>query len=245
MRRRLRAFTLIELLVVIAIIAILAAILFPVFAKAREAARKSTCSSNEKQLVLGMLMYVQDNDETFPAPGIGWDCGVGQADNAISMHAGNAGGGGPAAASPIHGDTWHGGWFKVTQPYLKNTKIGFCPNLSRWSPGPNDHNWCLTTYVFSINLRGQSLAAMDYPANKFCIGPWVNYHEGNIVGQDAVPNATTDWQENVAFGDGHVKYVRKSQCLCNRNGTNTSPATANSWNPAANACNAGAGGQDW
>jgi len=61
-----RGFTLIELLVVIAIIAILAAILFPVFAQAREKARAITCTSNEKQIGIGILMYLQDNDETFP-----------------------------------------------------------------------------------------------------------------------------------------------------------------------------------
>src|SRR5437016_11972686 len=59
-------FTLIELLVVIAIIAILAAILFPVFAQARESARKTTCLSNEKQLVLAIAQYVQDFDEMLP-----------------------------------------------------------------------------------------------------------------------------------------------------------------------------------
>lgn len=65
-RRRHSAFTLIELLVVIAIIALLAAILFPVFARARENARRSTCQSNMKQLGLGILQYTQDYDERYP-----------------------------------------------------------------------------------------------------------------------------------------------------------------------------------
>src|SRR5258706_11655059 len=60
-----KGFTLIELLVVIAIIAILAAILFPVFAQARESARKISCLSNVKQLALGCLMYSQDYDEAY------------------------------------------------------------------------------------------------------------------------------------------------------------------------------------
>src|SRR5450755_4691782 len=69
-----RGFTLIELLVVIAIIAILAAILFPVFAKARENARRASCESNLKQISLGIMQYNQDNDETYmltqlPSPG--------------------------------------------------------------------------------------------------------------------------------------------------------------------------------
>src|SRR5437763_9234011 len=64
--RRRMGFTLIELLVVIAIIAILAAILFPVYAQAREKARQTSCISNNKQYSLATLMYVQDYDETFP-----------------------------------------------------------------------------------------------------------------------------------------------------------------------------------
>src|SRR5690606_14073104 len=61
-----RGFTLIELLVVIAIIAILAAILFPVFARARENARRTSCLSNLKQIGLGVMQYVQDYDEMYP-----------------------------------------------------------------------------------------------------------------------------------------------------------------------------------
>src|SRR5438552_19013318 len=66
LRRRSGGFTLIELLVVIAIIAILAAILFPVFAQAREKARATSCLSNQKQIALAFSMYSQDYDETFP-----------------------------------------------------------------------------------------------------------------------------------------------------------------------------------
>jgi prepilin-type N-terminal cleavage/methylation domain-containing protein len=66
MKTNYRGFTLIELLVVIAIIAILAAILFPVFARAREKARQTTCTSNQRQLTASIQMYVQDHDEEFP-----------------------------------------------------------------------------------------------------------------------------------------------------------------------------------
>src|SRR5688500_5289609 len=80
-----RGFTLIELLVVIAIIAILAAILFPVFARAREAARKTTCQSNLKQISTGVRMYMQDYDEFFPRKG---DTGYDGFDEAYQGHAG-------------------------------------------------------------------------------------------------------------------------------------------------------------
>ena len=69
---RKHGFTLIELLVVIAIIAILAAILFPVFARAREKARQASCQSNVKQMMLGILMYAQDYDARFPRHSVGY-----------------------------------------------------------------------------------------------------------------------------------------------------------------------------
>ena len=77
--RKQSGFTLIELLVVIAIIAILAAILFPVFAKAREKARQISCDSNMKQLGLGLIQYTQDNDEKYPAGSTNLDLGGGWA----------------------------------------------------------------------------------------------------------------------------------------------------------------------
>ena len=69
---RQRGFTLIELLVVIAIIAVLAAILFPVFAKAREKARQTSCMNNQRQIATGLLMYAQDNDELLPSASTVW-----------------------------------------------------------------------------------------------------------------------------------------------------------------------------
>lgn len=99
-----KAFTLIELLVVIAIIAILAAILFPVFARARENARRSSCQSNLKQIGLGMMQYTQDYDERFPATDTCYQIG-------------GAGQTFPTAT-----------WDLVIQPYLKSTQILTCPS---------------------------------------------------------------------------------------------------------------------
>lgn len=112
-------FTLIELLVVIAIIAILAAILFPVFAKAREKARQTSCLSNTKQLGLGTGMYVQDYDEQFyphrfncPTPG----CNPLMASNGGQFN--NISG---AAQNKIF-------WISLVQPYIKNYQIFVCPS---------------------------------------------------------------------------------------------------------------------
>src|SRR5205823_308964 len=110
--RRIRAFTLIELLVVIAIIAILAAILFPVFAQAREKARQTSCISNLKQVNLGWQMYMQDYDET-------WIYRV--ANNAV----------GPGAAcswryvcdTPQSQTGQYINWWEVVKPYTKNYQI--------------------------------------------------------------------------------------------------------------------------
>ncbi len=99
-------FTLIELLVVIAIIAILAAILFPVFAQAREKARQSSCLSNEKQLAMGVSMYAQDYDETF-AP---YSDGAG-----VAGFFGYFGADGPR-------------WADMIFPYVKNRQVFDCPD---------------------------------------------------------------------------------------------------------------------
>jgi prepilin-type N-terminal cleavage/methylation domain-containing protein/prepilin-type processing-associated H-X9-DG protein len=102
-----RGFTLIELLVVIAIIAILAAILFPVFAQAREAARKSACLSNTKQLGTAIMMYVQDYDETYPQAYY-------YKNNTASSNGSSSGG--------------YVTWTVTINPYIKNDQLFVCPS---------------------------------------------------------------------------------------------------------------------
>jgi len=102
-----RGFTLIELLVVIAIIAILASILFPVFAQAREAARKTSCSSNAKQLGVAFQMYVQDYDEVFP--------------QATYFGAGGQ-------TTPDNQGAFRWPW--LVMPYVKNMQLFRCPTES-------------------------------------------------------------------------------------------------------------------
>ena len=128
------AFTLIELLVVIAIIAILAAILFPVFARARENARRSSCTSNLKQIGLGLLQYAQDYDET-TAP----------------TYFGAVGGTKPYM------------YAQALQPYLKSTQIFQCPSDSDSSTLPGQVSNPNTTglvnpfhvsYVYNAQLGG-------------------------------------------------------------------------------------------
>ena len=127
--RRSRGFTLIELLVVIAIIAILAAILFPVFARAREAARKATCISNVKQLVLACIMYAQDYDEVLPAANADDNDGCAHAVNPADTNLGFDALETKYASTLDARHMWQ--LADLVLPYVKSIDIFNCPTLTR------------------------------------------------------------------------------------------------------------------
>jgi prepilin-type N-terminal cleavage/methylation domain-containing protein len=137
-----RGFTLIELLVVIAIIAILAAILFPVFAKAREKARQATCVSNENQLGLAIMQYTQDNDEMFPSGLVGAPAMVALPGNGANN---------PANGAGI-------GWAGEISPYVKSVGVFKCPDDNTGSAG----NVC--SYAMNEFLPLRNLAFLSAPA---------------------------------------------------------------------------------
>lgn len=213
-----RGFTLIELLVVIAIIAILAAILFPVFARARDQARKAACLSNLKQIGLSMLMYTQDYDERFPAwssqcvhdpmgtidpPGL---CGN---DTIMSFFL----------------------WAILTEPYMKNKQIVKCPSYpdNFWKWGGWVYTPCFNpwppkgyngmSYDFKLGLAvaarcGRGLAAFEKPAASIMFYENGTVHQpvgGVTFWQCSTPDVISRMGFNTTFADGHSKYLQAGQ----------------------------------
>jgi prepilin-type N-terminal cleavage/methylation domain-containing protein/prepilin-type processing-associated H-X9-DG protein len=148
-RFRRAGFTLIELLVVIAIIAILAAILFPVFAQAREKARAASCLSNTKQISLAFSMYNQDYDEGFPATVSERQAPAGTPDT-------------PDARAPFS-------YRRLLQPYIKNEQVFKCPSAPAWiAPAPGA--WWSTDYGCHLNEAHLQPAANNHAADYAGIG---------------------------------------------------------------------------
>jgi len=188
-----RGFTLIELLVVIAIIAILAAILFPVFARAREKARQSSCQSNLKQLALAWQMYVQDYDEVAPFCQINDYGGIGES----------------------HWPYW-------LAPYVKNTQIFDCPSYTTRYDGGNDYDGSAgPAYSQNVLLGSETggstygpiaLAQIEYPSQ--CPLHW-DTANGNPIGwfNDSYVAPRHNQQVNLGFVDGHVKSMSLNAAL--------------------------------
>ena len=194
-----KGFTLIELLVVIAIIAILAAILFPVFAKAREKARSASCMSNLKQIGLAARMYVQDYDEMFPSsrivPG-------------TQAHWGDYGWMVANGVQTIT-DTQLQGYPSLLQPYIKNTQIFWCPSDTN---SPSDVPTAQVSYFWRhcvdvsgwIN-GGPKDASFCRPSEQIIVYEYFDFHGDKVGLWNTTPGVRLI---NSCFADGHVKVYK-------------------------------------
>jgi len=211
--RTYKAFTLIELLVVIAIIAILAAILFPVFAQAKESAKATACLSNMRQMAIASMMYLSDNDDVFPyqtkfplLPDGTYPFGLTTGNRAP---AGDGDKGQPDGWSDTPAtNRWDAGpVVYLYQPYIKSDGLAFCPSVERKNPdlSPNT-NYEQNAYIFADTKR--ELTNGGAPGSPIA--------EGQIV----TPSATTLFQDrkgtnaklhrggaNNAAADGHAKWM--------------------------------------
>lgn len=209
-------FTLIELLVVIAIIAILAAILFPVFARARENARRSSCQSNLKQIGLGFMQYTQDYDEKFPLPTQNF-----QGPSLKQTVAGTPGV--TYLTSDGAADDYYFSWMDGIFPYVKSVQIFACPSGRPLAPNYGSYGY--NYYIAGVNVAPAgknplALSAINRPAEiaLSCDMNWgsnaYNLYAGyyQAYGKAGV-NAPHDQifvrhldGTNFLFADGHVKW---------------------------------------
>jgi len=234
-------FTLIELLVVIAIISILASILFPVFARARENARRASCMSNLKQFGLALMQYTQDYDGQYPKY------------SDVNLHPPVAPDppGGYYASNPLNGYTW----CQLTYPYHKSLNIFFCPSTSQRDAGGvntkiSQKNYGANAYVMGAGTPLNE-SALSSPSSTYLImdsgwiGAYPQYFKTprtssiyeympGIATTTNNPNACEGFPKdgspsvydivhddcvsgrhfgglNIGFADGHVKWLKGSE----------------------------------
>lgn len=243
-------FTLIEILVTIAIISILTATLFPVFARARENARRTSCMSNLKQFGIAMMMYVQDYDEMYPM-----------------AVASNMGSNPPGGAQNLGGNNWS--WQQLLHPYHKSIQIFYCPSGIR-IPVTGENRDYITYGNYGANRliipsfgTALKLATIDAPATTYAMmdaGTYVlsparaipggetvsygNYLPGmgtigaacvaaaapyNVLQEDCKGGRHLDGV-NMAFADGHVKWLKTT--IISEQAQKTAPTEFGAWNPA-------------
>ena len=242
-----KGFTLIELLVVIAIIAILAAILFPVFAQAREKARQSSCLSNLKNIGTAIMLYTDDNHETYPIARVDGGDGV------------------PANLIPAYG---YGYWPNIIYPYTKDWKIYYCPSywttynkdsenpaLDAISGGYMANSGVLGDFSTGVASQAKKLSRIKSPSNVVvvqdgwwyigtgpgltnCRSDWGYLPGAGAAG--ATPNANVtgdtlvDFNSgrhnegcNLCYADGHAGYEKSADLYPKLTATSKNP-----WEPA-------------
>lgn len=237
-RKSHKGFTLIELLVVIAIIAILAAILFPVFARARENARRTSCLSNLKQIGLGIMQYTQDYDETYPmnqyyigsvsGPQVVWNGAIGP-----YIKSGNVWGVGGVFTCPSHPAATQNGQYGI------NTSISPDGDAAWANPGPGVVKMASlvkpaqTIYVTEKGKLDQTWNYSAFCAEEWC---WTDGGYGGLKGEDTTRVApqrdlqydndnqrSSAWPEglmpryrhletgNQLYADGHAKAIGRGR----------------------------------
>lgn len=245
---RKQGFTLIELLVVIAIIGILAAILFPVFARARENARRSSCQSNLKQLGLASMQYSQDYDGRFVL--------------SISPN---------AAQTPPDGIYWFNEgadpnwvWPQLLHPYHKSIQVFNCPSMNEYMHKPYYGHYGANAFIVGRSAYGAYLNEIHTAAIPSAAGTYLfmdsgvynidSYYAQNPSGGFYLPGAgdagisctaaaaifSKDCRtgrhfggNNVAFVDGHVKWLKSSVMIKEATQFNPSTHAKSAWDPFA------------
>jgi prepilin-type N-terminal cleavage/methylation domain-containing protein/prepilin-type processing-associated H-X9-DG protein len=256
---RKRGFTLIELLVVVAIISLLAAILFPVFARARENARRASCLSNVQQMGLAMMQYVQDYDETYPI-------------NLYMLPAGT-----PSSALP-DGLIWAGAagtariyWPQMLYPYHKDMQMFWCPSSSisiastTGPPSPINGQYGANDNVIKAAAPSLKMAAVNSVASTYLFMdagtismdptyavssagavfyiPGIGDAGGNCSSISAYPTYSKSQQDcqsgrhfggvSMAFADGHVKWLKTSVVMREAENYTANHTKTSAWDPAS------------
>lgn len=241
-----KGFTLIELLVVIAIIAILAAILFPVFARAKQAGMQASCLSNVRQLSSAMMVYLQNSNDVFPQGIVGTDY------HNFHTFKPQRTAGMPGSTYEVSDGTHFGfwkSWMDLLYPYYKTTKVLVCPAIGKRtffaSQGMPE-----ACYAYNPSISGLSCltwGGRDYPANMAmirhqtklvmlfdCGTAMATIYDGFWAAQAFQDESLFfihphNGGANFAFADGHAKWIDRKSDVVNSGTSNTNKRNPYWW----------------